>query len=323
MIFLKSIKIILMIIVSLVISASGTVVFAQPIKNYEYYKNLESSPYENELKEWFQKKTGKVLNLENPQTFNEKMQWMKLYDSTPIKTKLADKYLVRDYVKEKIGEQYLIPLLGVYDNFDEIDFDSLPNKFVLKCNHGCGYNIIVTDKSKFNKKRARKNIEKWMKTDYSTVYGVELHYKNIKPKILIEEYLENDNKDLYDYKVWCNNGEPEYIMFLSNRKKNLKMSFYDINWNLMPFYYSHPQHDTPIPKPQNLDKMLELSKKLAKGFPHARIDFYILNDGSLKFGEITFTSCSGVCRWNDDKYDKFLGDKIILPDKKYDYKNIF
>ncbi len=292
-------------------------------KDYNYYKNLNPARYKYELRRWFKEKTGTNLNLDDPKTFNEKIQWLKIYDSTPQKTRLADKYLVREYVKEKIGEKYLVPLLGVYDSFDEIDFDSLPDKFVIKCNHGCGWNVIVTNKSTFDKSKAKKKFDKWMKMDYSALFGMELHYKNITPKIIIEEYLENENQDLYDYKVWCNNGNPEYIMFLSNRKNKLEMSFYDTDWNLMPFYYSHPQHEKLHPKPKDLEKLLELSKKLAEGFSYVRVDFYILNDGSIKFGEMTFTSCSGVCRWNDDKYDKMLGDKITLPLKKYDYHNIF
>lgn len=292
------------------------------IKDYNYYKNLDPSKYEEELKLWYKRWTKKDLNLENPETFNEKIQWLKLYDSTPIKTQLTDKYLVRDYVKEKIGDEYLVPLLGVWDKFDDIDFDKLPDKFVLKCNHGSGWNLIVTDKNSIDKAEAKKKFDMWMNKNYMYQFGLEFHYKNIVPKIIAEEYLENDNNDLYDYKVWCDNGEPEYIMFLSNRKNGLKMSFFDKEWNLMPFHYSHPQHEEKIQKPKNLDKMIELSKKLSEGFPHVRVDFYILNDGSIKFGELTFTSLSGICRWNDEKYDRFLGDKIKLPEK-YDYHKLF
>lgn len=293
------------------------------IRDYNFYKNLVPSEYEKELSLWYKKWTKKDLNLKSPQTFNEKIQWLKLYDSTPLKTKLADKYLVRDWVKEKIGEKYLVPLLGVWDNFDEIDFDKLPNKFVLKCNHSAGWNWIVTDKNKFDKTEAKKKFDLWMSKNYAFQFGLELHYKNIKPQIIAEEYLENNNNDLYDYKVWCFNGNPEYIMFLSNRKNSLRMSFYDLDWNLKPFRYSHPQHDEKIPKPKNLDKMIKLSKKLSEGFPHVRVDFYVLNDGSLKFGELTFTSLSGVCRWNDEKYNKMLGEKIVLPKEKYDYYRLF
>ena len=166
-------------------------------KDYDYYRSLDPSQYEEELKDWYKRRTKKELDLENPKTFNEKIQWLKLYDSTPIKTKLADKYLVREWVKEKIGEEYLVPLLGVWDKFDDIDFDKLPDKFVLKCNHGCGWNLIVTDKSKIDKVEAKKKFDKWMNTNFAFCNGLELHYKNIQPKIIAEEYLENNGGDLY------------------------------------------------------------------------------------------------------------------------------
>ena len=284
------------------VAVGNTAAPRRVIKDYNYYKNLDPSKYEEELKLWYKRWTKKDLNLENPKTFNEKIQWLKLYDSTPIKTQLADKYLVR--------------------KFDDIDFDKLPDKFVLKCNHGSGWNLIVTDKNSIDKVEAKKKFDMWMNKNYMYQFGLEFHYKNIVPKIIAEEYLENNNNDLYDYKVWCDNGEPEYIMFLSNRKNGLKMSFFDKEWNLMPFHYSHPQHEEKIQKPKNLDKMIELSKKLSEGFPYVRVDFYVLNNGSIKFGELTFTSLSGVCRWNDEKYDRFLGDKIKLPEK-YDYHKLF
>lgn len=163
----------------------------------------------------------------------------------------------------------------------------------------------------------------WMNTDYAFKNGFELHYKNIKPKIIAEEYLENDGDDLYDYKVWCFNGNPEYSLFISNRKNHIKKIMSDKNWNYMSFYGSK-NNDAHLPtKPKELTKLLELSKKLAEGFPHVRVDFYILNDGSFKFGEMTFTPASGIGRWNDEKYNKMLGDKIILPKQKYDYRKLF
>lgn len=240
---------------------------------------------------------------------------MKLYDSTPLKTRLADKYLVRDWVKEKIGEEYLIPLLGVWDSFDEIDFDKLPDQFVLKANHGCGWNIIVRDKSTFDKEEARKQFDIWMHTNFAFKWGLELHYMNIPPKIIAEQYLENINNDLYDYKVFCFDGKAESIMFLSDRKQKLKMSFYDLQWNKLPFVYSYPQNPDDIPKPMNLKLMKGLAEKLAEGFPHVRVDFYVLNDGSIKFGEMTFTSAGGTCKWNIPEQDRIYGDLIKLPRK--------
>lgn len=292
-------------------------------KDYDYYRNLDSSQYEEELKDWYKRRTKKELDLENPKTFNEKVQWLKLYDSTPIKTKLADKYLVREWVKEKIGEEYLVPLLGAWDKFDDIDFDKLPDKFVLKCNHGCGWNLIVTDKSKIDKVEAKKKFDKWMNTDFAFCNGLELHYKNIQPKIIAEEYLENNGGDLYDYKVLNFNSSPEYILFVCDRKSGSQKVMFDKKWRKLPFYATKINDELLPPRPQKLNKLLELSKKLSEGFPFVRVDFYILNDGSIKFSEMTFTPASGQCKWNEDKYDKILGEKITLPKEKYDYHKLF
>ncbi len=200
---------------------------------YRLHKDADPQHYPELLSAWFYEETGHILDLDNPQTYNEKIQWLKLFDSTPLKTKLADKLLAREWVKEQIGEKYLVPLLGVWDSFDEIDFDSLPNRFVLKANHGAGWNIVVSDKNTFDKEGARNKFEKWLHTNFAFAYGLELHYRDIPPKIIAEEYLENSNDDLYDYKVWCFQGKPEYVMFLAERHKGLKMAFYDTNWFLM------------------------------------------------------------------------------------------
>ena len=284
-------------------------------KDYAYYSTLPPEKFPEELKLWYKRVMKEELDLDNPKTYNEKIQWMKLYDSTPLKTRLADKYLVRDWVKKKIGEEYLIPLLGVWESFDEIDFDKLPNQFVLKANHGCGWNIIVKDKSTFDKEEARKQFDVWMHTNFAFKWGLELLYMNIPPKIIAEEYLENNDDDLYDYKVFCFDGKAESVMFLSNRQQELRMSFYDLQWNKLPFVYSHPQNLDEVPKPKNLELMINLAEKLAEGFPHVRTDFYVLNDGSIKFGEMTFTSASGTCKWNIPEQDEVYGDLIKLPPK--------
>ena len=285
-------------------------------KNSHYYENLKQENYEKELKEWFHYTTGEKLSLEDPKTYNEKIQWLKLYDSTPLKTQLSDKYRVREWVKEKIGEEYLIPLLGVWDRFEEIDFDALPDKFVLKANHGCGWNIIVTDKAKFNKEEAKEKFDLWMNTNFAYSVGLELQYMNIEPKIIAEEYIENFDEDITDYKVFCFGGKADSIMMLTERKKGLKMSFYDLDWNQLPFTYSYPRNNELMPKPENLEQLVQLSETLAEGFAHVRVDFYIMNDGQIKFGEMTFTSGSGTCVWNPPEQNYIYGEKINLPDKK-------
>jgi len=284
--------------------------------DYKFYKGLHSDRYAGELKDWFKLWSGKPLDLENPQTFNEKVQWLKLYDSTPIKTRLTDKYLVREWVKEKIGDKYLIPLLGVWDKFDDIDFDRLPGKFVLKANHGSGWNIIVKDKSTFDKAAAKGKFNRWLNTNFAFINGLELHYKAISPKIIAEEFIENEGADLYDYKIWCFNGTPKFIMFLAERQVGLKMAFYDLAWNLLPFTYIYPQYDKLVTKPDNLDEIINIAKKLCRDFIHVRVDLYRLDNGSLKFGEMTFTTASGACNWNSPEYDLVLGQMITLPETK-------
>ena len=284
------------------------------VKDYSYYYTLPEEQYAKELALWFYGATKQELNLENPQTYNEKLQWMKLYDSTPIKSQLADKYRVREWVKERIGEEYLIPLLGVWKSFDEIDFDALPQQFVLKANHGCGYNYIVSDKNQFDKEDARQKFDIWMNQNFAFRNGLELHYRDIEPCIIAEKYIQNNGNDLYDYKVFCFSGKAEHIMFLSERKKGLKMAFFDLEWNKMPFVYNYPRNEEEIPKPKNLDVLIQLAEKLAQGFPQVRVDFYCLDDGSYKFGEMTFTSAGGRALWNIPEHDLKYGSLIKLPE---------
>ena len=282
---------------------------------YQNKKNI----YKQELQTWYQRVTGKYLNLDNPRTFNEKIQWLKLYDSTPIKTRLADKYLVRDWVKEKIGEQYLIPLLGVYDKFEEIDFDKLPNQFVVKCNHGCAYNIIVKDKTNLDLADVKAKLDKWMNENFAFKAGDELHYRDIKPKIVIEKYIENKGADdLYDYKFWCYNGKVKYIQFLSGRNlSGLKMAFYDKNWVKQDFYNNNEFDESVMPKPKSLDKMVELAEILSESFNYVRVDFYQLENGKIYFGEMTFTPASGSMKWCNEQINLELGKMIKLPKLAY------
>ena len=282
-------------------------------KNYDYYKNLKPAEYRRALEEWYETRTGSKLNLDNPQTLNEKIQWLKLYDSTPLKSKLTDKFAVREWISEKIGEQYLIPLLGAWNSFDEVDFGSLPDKFVLKCSHGCAMNLIVRDKKQLNLIDAKNSFDKWQNINFAFWEGLELHYKDIPPRIIAEEYIENLDGDVFDYKIFCFNGKAEYVMFLADRAKGLKMAFFDMDWNLQPFVYSYPRYTEKVEKPECLEKLVEISEKLGDGFAFVRIDFYILNTGEIKFGEMTFTSASGLHKWNLPEYDLILGQKLRLP----------
>lgn len=291
-------------------------------KKYHRQEALAPDKYPVELARWFKKATGEDLDLENPVTFNQKIQWLKLYDSTPEKGRLADKYLVREYVAERIGERYLVPLLGAWDDPDDIDFDALPDRFVLKATHGCGWNIIVRDKSQLDIPATRKKLRKWLDTDWAYVGGLELHYHYCEPRIVAEQFLENTvggGSDLYDYKFWCFGGRCEYVMFLEGRAQGLHMSFYDRDWKLQDFVYSFPRVDRPVPRPSNLDEMIGLAERLADGLSHARVDLYRLDDGTLYFGEMTFTSCSGGCKWEPTEANHQMGQLLKLPHARQEF----
>lgn len=250
---------------------------------------------------------GSVPDLENPVTFNEKIlcQMIKTTDMEK-RSMLSDKLAVRAYVEERIGEKYLVPLLGNWNNVDEISFSELPEQYVLKANHGCGWNVIVNEKNPLNMSYVKAVFDTWLKTNYSYMH-YEMHYRDIKPQILCEMYLENETEDLHDYKVFCFKGEPLYIMYLCNRKNGLEMAFFDVEWNKMPFVYTYPMYKGDVEKPKCITEMLEMSRKLAAGIGQVRVDWYILNDGTLKFGEMTFTSAAGYAKWTPIEWNYKLG----------------
>jgi len=264
------------------------------------------------LKWKFKLMMGYKLNLDTPQTFNEKLQWLKLYDRNPDYTKMVDKYEVRKYIKEKIGEEYLIPLIGVYDKFDDIDFDKLPNQFVIKCTHDSGGLVICKDKNNLHVKAAKKKINKFMKRNYYKVHR-EWPYKNVKPRIIIEKYMEDTKaKELVDYKFMCFDGEPKLSFTCSERYNNgLKVTFFDLDWNKLPFERHYPSSNKKIIKPINYDLMLKFSKILSDDIPFVRVDWYEIN-GKLYFGELTFYPGSGYEEFTPSKYDKIIGDFIKL-----------
>lgn len=282
---------------------------------YLYHKSLKPQQYPAALKKWFKAQTGEELDLENPKTFSEKIQWLKLYDSTKEKADLSDKYLVREWVKEKIGEEYLVPLLGVWSSFDEIDFDALPKQFVLKTNHSSSWNIIVKDKAKLDLSDAKRKLNRWMKMDYTFCCGLQLHYKLIERRIIAEKYLENKD-GLDDYKFLCFDGKPYYIWKDVGRfGEQHYRTFYDLDWNCQDFGYQYPILDESDKKPECLEEMVRLATILCQGFPHVRVDFYEV-DGHVYFGEMTFTCCSGIDRFDPIEMDLKMGELIKLPEKK-------
>ena len=280
----------------------------------QHLEMMKQEDYPHYLKEWYINQTGKVLNLDNPKTYNENVQWLKLFEIDERKTRLADKYLVRDWIKEKVGEGYLIKLFGVYDRFDEINFEALPEKFVIKANHGSGMNVIVKDKTALNIEEIKKKVNGWLKTNYAFKYGLEMQYNDIPRKILIEEYLENSDGDMPDYKFWCFNGKVKYIELIVNRQTCARMAFYDTNWNKLQFSTgAYPLIEDEIVMPKKLNEMIQLSETLSKDFIHVRVDLYLLDDELIKFGEMTFTSSSGTAPWKPIEADLMVGNILKLP----------
>lgn len=265
------------------------------------------------IRERYKNVFERELNLENPKTFNEKIQWRILKDKKDIYTNLADKYLVREYVKKKIGKEYLVKILGVYEKAEDIDYDKLPNKFVLKCNHDAGSTIICKDKLSFNKKEANKKLNFFLKRNFYYMTR-EWHYKNIKPLIICEEYIEifkkdrNENLLPEDYKFHCFKGKIEIIEVQFERYGGKrKINVYDSEWNLLDFIMGYPNADYKIKKPLNFNKTKELSEKLSSDFDYCRVDFYLVED-KIYFGEITFTPCSGLDKYEPIEWDYKLGE---------------
>lgn len=269
-------------------------------------------PDEPYLKMMYRLRTGKRLNLEAPRRFNEKIQWLKLHDRRPEYTMMVDKYSVKPYVASIIGEEFIIPTLGVWDRFDDIDFAKLPDQFVLKCTHDSGGLVICKDKSKLDMKKARKKIERSLKSNFFWI-GREWPYKDVPHRIIAEQYLEDESgEELKDYKIFCFNGEPKYIQVDFGRFSNHERNVYSTDWKYMGFtshYKSNP--NVAIPRPEKLDKMLAIAKVLSVGIKQVRIDLYSVF-GRVYFGEVTFYHGSGFVRYEPDEWDERLGRMIEL-----------
>lgn len=285
-------------------------------KIQEFYEKLDEKEYPRYLKQWYFEHSGRELDLDHPRRLTEKIQWLKLYDSTAAKTRLADKYLVRDWVAEKIGEEYLIPLYGAWDSVDEINFDSLPDSFVLKCNHGCAMNAIIKDKKAVDIGTLKKKVDRWMKTDFAfTAESFELHYHDIPRKIIAEKYMKDENtEDLQDYKFFCFHGKPVFCQVIGNRSTQETIDFFDMEWNHMPFVGLNPlgvNSKETIPMPVNFDLFKKSAEILSEDFTFVRVDFYEIN-GKMYFGEMTFTPGSGSGGFRPDQVDFELGELLNL-----------
>lgn len=265
------------------------------------------------LKMMYYLKTGRKLDLRHPRFYGGKIQWLKLYNRRPEYTMMVDKYDVKDYVARIIGDKYIIPTLGVWDRPEDINFDDLPQQFVLKTTHGGGGSgvVICKDKSTFNVKAATLSLKRAMKQNIYKVYR-EWAYKDVKPRIIAEKYLSDTDGELNDYKIFTFNGEPKIIELDYNRFKGHQRNLYDSNWHKMEAtmeYPSDPQRE--FSKPKKLGELLELSKKLSVGIPHVRTDFFIVND-QIYFGELTFYPDSGYGRISSDELDLQMGDWIDI-----------
>jgi len=247
------------------------------------------------------------LNLREPQTFNEKLNYLKLYNRNKLAPMVADKVTVREYVKETIGEQYLIPAIGIYRSADEIDFDALPNKFALKTNHGSGWNLICADKSKLNWQEEMKKLNKWLRKN-AFYLSREWQYKNIRPQLICEELLEYEIKD---FKIFCSNGKPLYIQVDSDRFTNHERSLFTVNWEETNIQIRYPKIHKPISRPAHLDEMLMLAKKLSKPFEFCRIDLYEHHD-QIYFGEITLHPGGGMEPFLNKSQDTEMGAMIDI-----------
>ena len=268
-------------------------------------------PDEVFLKLKYRLKTGKRLDLKNPKTFNEKLQWLKLYDRKDVYTTMADKCDVKEYVAKIIGDKHIIPTLGVYDRFEDIDFSELPNQFVIKCTHDSGGLVIVKNKKKLDYNSARRKISKCLMTNYY-YHGREWPYKNIKPRVIVERYMK-DTSPIIDYKLFCFNGKPEIILVCSDRfsEEGLKETWFDSDWNRLPITEGGHKIDKGVRKPKKYNEMKKLAEQLADGMAFVRIDFYEIN-GRVYFGEITFFPASGLEAFDPEEWDEKLGNLIDL-----------
>jgi hypothetical protein len=261
-------------------------------------------------------KTGRRLNLKNPQRYSEKLQWYKLYYRTSLMTHCADKYSVREYIKSKGLESILNELYAVYNSANDINFDSLPEKFVIKTTNGSGTNIFCKEKSKFSFDEIKPLLNKWMSRDNFSA-GREWAYKDITPRIIIEEYLEDNNNPydgINDYKFICFNGKARCIVFDVERFSDHKRNFYDTDWSFIDVSNEYPNFGDCVSRPEGLEKMIRIVNTLAEDFPFVRVDLYWVND-KVYFGELTFYPSTGYVIFNPDDFDLILGKYFELPSK--------
>jgi hypothetical protein len=288
--------------------------FAAWIISKEISRYIPDRPYVKLLYRGFM---DERLDLRNPRTYNQKLQWLKLFDRNPLYTQLTDKYAVRKFVEQRVGVEYLVPLLGVYSSFEEIDFSLLPQRFVLKTTHDSGGVVFCDDLENFDKKAAAEKINTHLSRNYY-YWGREWNYKNIHPQIIAEKYLEDiEHGDLIDYKFMCFDGHARCCLVCSNRYKlNQNLTFFDLDWNVLPFFRHYPRSMEPIAKPKRLEKMVLIAEKLSSGIPFVRVDLYTI-EGSIFFGEMSFHPGSGLAAFTPAEWDYKIGEWMDLKKAYY------
>ena len=280
------------------------------------YNDLEDEEY---IRRRYRAILHKEPNLDNPRTFCEKLQWLKLHDRNAIYTKMVDKYEVKKMIEDIIGEEYIIPTIGVWSKFDDIDFEILPEKFVLKCTHDSGGVVICRDKSSFDKKSAREKLEKSLKTNFY-FRNREWPYKNVTPRIIAEQYIENSNKNgdrldddvLTDYKFFCFNGVPKFMYISKDKGSKPETDFFDMQFNHLPLRMRDPNAEILPKKPAQFERMVEIASILSEGYAHLRVDFYAVDD-KIYIGELTLYHCGGFFPIYPDEWEDKIGDWIELP----------
>ena len=278
---------------------------------------LNYIPHDEFLKKAYRIMMHKELDLENPKTYTQKLQWLKLYDHRPEYTRMVDKYAAKQYVAERIGEEYVIPLLGVWDRVEDIDFAALPNQFVLKTTHDSGGLIVCKDKNSLDVVSARKKLSYFHKRNYFN-QNKEWPYKNVPHRIIAEAYMEDScYKELRDYKFFTFGGEPKVLYIAQGRGRGepTVADFFDMEFNHLPFTIDHDIADVPPEKPAQFELMKQLAARLSEGTPQLRVDFYEV-DGRVYFGEMTFFHCSGLNPFHPEEWDHIFGDWINLPPKR-------
>jgi len=278
---------------------------------YKYHELLPEEKYKEEIKKRMLQRVGIIMDFEAPKTLNEKIQWLKFNDNIPEKARLTDKLAVREWVREKLGDEYLKKIYGPWDNFDEIDMESLPEPFILKPNHGSAMTMIVKNKNEMDKDDARQKVNKWLTTNYA-YNSIEMQYKYIKPKVFAEDYYGDKGKDFFEYKIFCFNGKVSFVS-TAERENNVATSatIYYPDWEVAPFK-TKQYPIKPVEKPAALPELISTAEILCRDFKFVRVDLYVMKDNSIKFGEMTFTPTNGEQIWDPPEYDRKLGDILKI-----------